>query len=181
MSASIRQGLLDELAAQRGDYLLRVRRWPGAAVDAEDVIQEAFLRAMAAAERLRDEAHANEWFFRVLRSAYVDQRRRIEARRRLLAEMTAEVRVARQLAPDPPELRCACLRRALVSLPPPYRNALEVVELDGRPLGELASAAGITPNNAGVRIHRARAALARVTRACCHGCRSSRDGCTCGV
>ncbi len=145
------------------------------------MVQDAFVRAAAGAGAVRDESLGQEWFYRVLRSAYVDSQRRADARRRLLAELATETLIARQLAPDPPELGCACLRRALVSLPSEYRRALEVVELGGHSLAELARIAGITANNAAVRVHRARGALARVSRACCRGCRASRDGCSCGV
>ena len=53
-------------------------------------------------------------------------------------------------------------------------------ELDGATLAEFAKEADISPNNAGVRLHRARRALkARLSEACAscadHGC----DPCAC--
>lgn len=163
----------------RGAYLDRVRRWHGAIGDEEDIVQDAFVRAAAGTRTLRDGGQGAEWFFRVLCSAYVDYRRRTDARLRLLVDVATEAVVARQALPDPPELGCACLHRGLASLRSDYRRALEVVELDGRTVVELAESAGITPNNAGVRLYRARRALARLTRACCRGCRASREGCSC--
>lgn len=165
----------------RAGYVASVRRWRGAVGDEEDVVQDAFVRAAASAWAVRDVSHGGEWFFRVLRTAYLDHRRRGDARRRMLAEVAREAVVARQTLPDPPELRCACLRRGLLSLRRDYRTALEIVELEGRTLAELARAAGITANNAGVRVHRARAALARLARTCRHGCRTSRDACSCAL
>jgi len=181
MDPAARQRLLDVLAEMRAAYVARVSRWPGANGQAEDVVQDAFLRAAASASALRDEARGEEWFFHVLRSAYVDHRRRSDVRRRLRTAVAIETMIARQLAPAPPELGCMCLRRGLSALRPEYRRALEVVVLDERSLSDLAEAAGITLNNAGVRVHRARAALARVARACCRGCRVSPDGCSCGL
>lgn len=172
---------LEDLAAQRDGYVARVRRWRGAAGDEEDVVHDAFMRAAAGASAVRDVAHGEEWFFRVLRTAYLDHRRRGDARTRMLAEVAAEAALAGPIAPDSPELRCACLRRGLLAIRRDYRTALEIVALEEGTLADLATVAGITPNNAGVRVHRARAALARVTRACCQGCRSRRDGCACGV
>lgn len=166
----------------REAYVERVRRWPDEdGEEEEDVVQDAFARATANAGGLRDGAYREEWFYRVLRSAYVDHRRRTAARRRMLVGLAREVVVARQAVPDPPELSCACVGRAMSALRADYRSALEAFELGGCTLAELAASAGITPNNAGVRVHRARVALARLTRECCRGCRTSLDGCCCAT
>jgi DNA-directed RNA polymerase specialized sigma24 family protein len=181
MDATDRHALLAALAAMRSAYVARVRRWPGVGGYEEDVVQDAFRRAAASEAAISDAAIGEQWFFRVLRSAYVDHRRRADTRRRMLVEVANEIVVARQAVPEPPELSCPCLHRGISALRSEYRKALEVVELGGRTLVELAAAAGITPNNAGVRVHRARAALARLTRDCCRGCRTSSDGCSCGA
>lgn len=163
----------------RSAYVARVKRWPGVVGNEEDVVQDAFRRAAASAATIRDASLGEQWFFRVLRSTYVDYRRRANTRRRMMVEVANEIVVARQAVPEPPELSCACLRGGISALRPEYRRALQVVELDGRTAAELAASAGITTNNAGVRVHRARAALARVTRECCRGCRRNPDGCSC--
>lgn len=169
MNTAYASVLLADLAAMRDAYIERIRRWPGIAGQEEDVVQDAFARAAANAHGLRNETHGDQWFFRVLQSAYVDCRRRTEARRKMRRKIADEVRVTREAIPEAPELSCACLHRGLAALRPEYRQALEVVELDGRSLAELAATAGITPNNAGVRVHRARIVLARLTRECCRG------------
>lgn len=109
----------------RDGYVTRVRRWRGAAGDEEDVVHDAFVRAAAGASALRDVAHREEWFFRVLRTAYLDHRRRGDARRRMLGEVAVEAALAGPIAPDPPELRRACLRRGLLAIRREYRTALE--------------------------------------------------------
>lgn len=178
MNTAHASGLLAELAAMRDAYIERVRRWPGVAGHEEDVVQDAFARAVASAHALRDKTHRDQWFFRVLQSAYVDHRRRTDARTRMLLEIADAVRSTGEVTletaiPEARALSCACLHEGLAALRPDYRKALEVVELDGRSLAELGAIAGITPNNAGVRVHRARVALARLTRDCCQRRRTS--------
>jgi len=61
------------------------------------------------------------------------------------------------------------------TLKPEYAVALRRVEVDGATLRAFAEEQGITPNNAGVRLHRARLALRRQVAKSCgtcatHGC-----------
>ncbi len=183
MDAAHQQQFLADLVVMRASYVARVRRWPGARDVAEDLVQEAFTRAVFAVGGIRDDASKDEWFFRVLRSAYVDYRRRRDVRRRLRAAASADALVERQVTPDQMEpestkANCACLRRGLASLRPEYRRALEVVVLGERSHGELAEIARISRTNAGVRVHRARGALRRLLRACRTGCCGD-DACCC--
>lgn len=179
MNVRNRTALLRELAENRAAYIERVRWWRGVIGYEEDVVQDAFARAAATTAPLPDESRREEWFFRVLRSAYVDHLRRSDVHQRTLFRVAHEALVAAQLVPEAPELACSCLHRGLSALRPEYRHALEAVELGGRSLQDFAASVGITTNNAAVRTHRARIALARLTRACCRGCRTSSDGCAC--
>ncbi len=67
------------------------------------------------------------------------------------------------------------------TLKPEYADAIRRVDLGGVAVGAFAAHAGLTPNNAAVRLHRARAALRRQLERCCgtcatHGCLD----CVCG-
>jgi len=149
---------------------------------AEDILQEAFVRSIGRTDSLRDTGSATAWFYRVLRNAVTDHYRRQGARSRTLAQLAAESGEA-SAAPDQ-ELQavvCACITGLLDTLKPDYASALRRVELDGVTVKGYAEEAGITPGNAGVRLHRAREALRRqLARSCgtclTHGCLD----CTCG-
>ena len=70
---------------------------------------------------------------------------------------------------------CACVMALVDTIKPEYGMALRRIDLDGLSVRAFASEAGITPGNAGVRLHRARGALRRqLARSCgtCleHGC-----------
>src|SRR5204863_7530204 len=76
---------------------------------------------------------------------------------------------------------CACVESLVETLKPEYAAASKRVDLDGAPVVEFAREAGITANNAGVRLHRAHGALRRQLALTCsicaaHGCLD----CTCG-
>ncbi|MEO6420386.1 MAG: sigma-70 region 4 domain-containing protein, partial [Polyangiaceae bacterium] len=75
---------------------------------------------------------------------------------------------------------CRCVSGLVETLKPEYQAPLRAIDLDGRELRDFADETGISPNNAAVRLHRARQALGERVRAMCgacatHGCLN----CTC--
>lgn len=148
---------------------------------AEDVLQAAFVKGLEKQDTLRDDESAVAWFYRVLRNAITDHHRRRASEARALERVGAE---AAEGAEDEPlrEEVCRCLHGLVPLLKPEYAAMVRRVDLDGAPLQEVARDLGITPNNAGVRLHRARAALRKQLQAACgtcteHGCLE----CTCGA
>jgi RNA polymerase sigma-70 factor (ECF subfamily) len=123
------------------------------------------------------------WFYRLLRNAVVDHHRRRGAEERALAWMANATADDAEPGPDA-ELHaavCGCVADLIQTIKPEYGSALKRVDLDGVSVADYAQEAGITPNNAGVRLHRARAALRRqVVRSCgtcvTHACLD----CSCG-
>jgi DNA-directed RNA polymerase specialized sigma24 family protein len=70
---------------------------------------------------------------------------------------------------------CGCVREIAGALKPEYALAIQSVDIDEMPVQAYAAAAGITPNNAGVRLSRAREALRKQVKESCgtcaeHGC-----------
>ena len=148
--------------------------------DAEDVLQSAFAKALEKEGDLRTGETAVAWFYRLLRNALVD-RYRSEASHGPTLEPNAKGSIAET---EDAELRgevCRCVMDLLPTLKVEYAELLRRVELEGEPVKDVAKAVGITPNNAGVRLHRARKALLREVQRSCrtcatHGCLD----CTCG-
>jgi RNA polymerase sigma-70 factor (ECF subfamily) len=118
----------------------------------------------------------------VLRNAIIDHHRREGTRSRAFLQLAAEAED--QTASPDQELEgvmCACITALVDTLKPEYGAALRRVDLDGLSVRGFAAEAGITPGNAGVRLHRAREALRRqLARSCgtCldHGCLDCRCG-----
>lgn len=161
-------------------FLGFLERRVGSRDEAEDILQEAFVRSVDRAGSLRDAESATAWFYRVLRNAVIDHYRREGSRSRAVERLAAEA----ETPPEPDEeldrAACACVTALVDTLKPEYGTALRRVDLEGQSVRGFAEEAGITPTNAGVRLHRAREALRRqLARSCgtCleHGCLD----CTC--
>ena len=73
------------------------------------------------------------------------------------------------------------MSRLSETLKPEYAAALRRIDVDGVPVQDYAAEAGITANNAGVRVFRARQALRkRVVRWCGSCAERGCIDCTCG-
>jgi RNA polymerase sigma-70 factor (ECF subfamily) len=165
------------LVANHREFLAFVEKRVGNRATAEELLQDAFVRSLDKLDTVRDTAIG--WFYRVLRNAIIDHHRRNAA-----AERRHDAYVREALAePDDDELQrvaCKCVAQLAATLKPEYAAALRRVEVDGVSVKDYADEAGISANNAGVRIFRAREALRKqVARSCgtcaTHGC----VDCTC--
>lgn len=164
--------LLERLVAERHQFLGFLQRRLGDRALAEDILQEAFARSATKLQQIDDRESAVAWFYRVLRNAVIDYRRRSAAAQRKLEQLEHE------LAGNEPELHgavCQCVSGVARSLKPEYAQALQAVEVDGTAVKDFAAAAGISASNAAVRVFRARDALRRELARCCGSCAD--DGC----
>jgi RNA polymerase sigma-70 factor (ECF subfamily) len=137
------------------------RRIP--ASDAEDVVQDVWLRFHERLGALRDDERIAPWLFRIARSVVVDHLRR----RRPGAELP-DVPDEREADDNHNETVASWLPAMLESLPEPYRQALRLVEIDGVAQSELATRLGLSPSGAKSRVQRARRMLVDALRDCCH-------------
>lgn len=177
MAPAVLQALVDN----HREFLAFVERRLGDRAAAEDLLQEAFVRGIEKGGELQHEESARAWFYRLLRNAIVDRHRRASVQdRRLDAFATDLARAEADRQGEVERAVCACVERLVDTLQPEHARALRRIELDGLSLKDFASEAGITDNNAGVRVFRARQALRRRVQASCgtcaeHGC----VDCTC--
>lgn len=151
-----------ELAAEREAYLAFVRARVGSSADAEDVLQQALVRATARAGDLRDRGRLRAWFFQILRRTIADH----HADRALREMLVSGVNDVEEAGPDDGGT-CACSLGQLELLRPEYAEILRRVDIEEQPLAVVAQALGVTVNNATVRLHRARKALRERLRAVC--------------
>jgi RNA polymerase sigma-70 factor (ECF subfamily) len=153
----------------------------GSSEDAEEILQDAFVRGVQKAGEVRDDESAVAWFYRLLRNAVTDhQRRKAAGRRALEAHAREAPEVDPGLDADLERAVCACVNDLVPLLKPDYADLIRRVDLGGADITSAADALGITSGNARVRLHRARTALRgeleRSCRTCAtHGCQD----CTC--
>ena len=169
------------LVGSHRQFLSFLERRLGDRALAEDILQDAFVKSLEKADSIRDDESAVAWFYRLLRNAIVDHYRRGATRSRALELLATEMKDAVE---PPPEVRgaiCACVGELAANLKPEYAAAIRRVEVDEVPVQQFAGEAGISANNAAVRVFRAREALRKQVKAswrtCAdHGCIE----CTCG-
>jgi RNA polymerase sigma-70 factor (ECF subfamily) len=135
---------------------------------AEEILQEAFVKSLEKGSTLRAGEAATAWFYRLLRNAIVDHYRRRDVERRALDAVTREPVEA--FEDELMRTVCGCVAGLLDTLKPEYAEALRAVEIEGVRVQDFAAQAGITDNNASVRLHRARLALRRSLERSCGSC-----------
>lgn len=169
------------LVANYHEFLGFLQKRVGSRALAEDILQDAFIRGLGKLEGLRGDESLVAWFYRILRNAVIDHHRRHEVHDRRFAALAAEFDAQVEPAPELRGAVCQCVARLADNLKPEYADALRRIEVEGVSVKDYAVEAGITSNNAAVRVFRAREALKKqVVRSCgtCaeHGCLD----CTCG-
>ncbi len=121
---------------------------------AEDVAQEAFIRAHRSFDGLRDPARVKTWLYSLTRNAAIDWLR-AHRRKVLPLEEAAEVP---QPAPRPGtrEEQAAVVMAALEALREDYREIILMRYFDGLSYREIADALGMTVGAVGEKLSRVR-------------------------
>jgi RNA polymerase sigma-70 factor, ECF subfamily len=140
----------------------------GNASDAEDVVQEALLRAYRYLPQFEARSRFATWLYRITVNRALSQRRRagIARDRVRLDDDRVRAALAVDAGGDPHEAaqlaeRYALLLTALDELSPPLRTAVVLVALQGLSHREAATVAGTTEGTISWRLHEARKQLQR--------------------
>ncbi len=135
--------------------------------DAEDLLQELFVRVHTGLCCREAAASLEKWIYRVARNLVIDHYRSRKSHEPLADEVASPYGAGEE--EDDPAARIALsLRETVDELPPPYRDALVEVEYEGRSPAEYAARAGISLPAAKSRILRARGKLKELLLECCH-------------
>jgi len=132
--------------------------------DAEDVAQEAFLRAYRNFHRLRDRERFRAWLGRIAWRLALDRRRAAgrRERRELASVDLASAPTAEDLTASREFQRH--LERAIDELPKKLRLALILAAIEGHDLREVARLLGLPEGTVKSRLHLARKQLAEKLR-----------------
>jgi RNA polymerase sigma-70 factor (ECF subfamily) len=128
------------------------------ASDRDDLLQEIAIAVWQALPRFRGECSERTFLFRIAHNRAI-----AHLARRRLRPVADEEPEALDPAPDPEaglaqEQRAELLRREIHRLPIAYRQAI-TLSLEGLDYGEIAEVLGISENNVGARLSRARQML----------------------
>jgi RNA polymerase sigma-70 factor (ECF subfamily) len=130
--------------------------------DAEDLLQEIFLRIQKRLPTLHDTSKMQGWVYRIARNAVIDHYRTRHDHLPIDFELEESDAVGEALV----DLRPA-LRRFIAELPAHYRVPLLRHEFQGEPLKDVAAALGLTLTAAKSRVSRGRQMLRAMLDRCC--------------
>ncbi len=134
--------------------------------NAEDLLQEVFLKIHARIDTLRNEEKLQSWIYQIARNAitdyYREQRATLELPESLLLpeEPLVGDDVVKELIPS--------VKAMVDSLPDEYRQALILTEYEGLTQRQLAERLGLSYSGAKSRVQRAREKLKVMLLDCCH-------------
>lgn len=134
--------------------------------DAEDMVQEAFVRAYQNLHRYRDEAKFTTWLLRIVSNLCTDQARMTQRRSNL--EQKEAVGALDWMTignfENPvdnleEDRRRFALRKAIAALPEHHRQMIVMRDIEEREYSDIADVLGCTVGGAKLRVLRARRAL----------------------
>lgn len=148
------------LAAHRTELVAFAEKRLGSRAAADDVVQQAAIRALDRADQLRETEAGRAWLFQITRRLLVDQ---LRAR----TNVTLDERELVEALAEEAEFGCACVLANLERLPDAHASVLRRALIDGASAAEIAAELGLSINAATVRLSRARAALRDQLRTHC--------------
>jgi len=153
--------LPDLLPKLRGFVAKRVAN----AADVDDLAQDILLRVHQSAGQLGDETRILGWIWQIARNVVIDHYRS-KGRGEMLDVDSLDL-VSEQRPADVEEIVASWLDAMIAALPEPYREAVQMSEMEGLSQAEVASRLSISLSGAKSRIQRGRAKLREVMTACC--------------
>ena len=179
MVSEPRQGDTQQLWTAFGERLRAfIRRRVESDADTDDILQEVFLRIHRHADTVERHERLVSWLSQVTRNAIADYYRAPVRRRELLAGAPSDLEDAGGRSWDTDEdgsseslearrELAACLRPMIEQLPPRYRTAVMLVDLEGVLQKEAAARSGISLSGMKSRVQRGRQALEHLLHDCC--------------
>lgn len=138
---------------------------------AEDILQEMMLRIHRYGAQGSAPESITAWLYGVARNAITDHYRRAVVRRERPSGTYLDFRETEApLDPHPAEAHlelAKCLTPLLQRLPPSYRDALQLTDLDGLTQAEAAARAGLSLSGMKSRVQRGRGQLKGLLEQCC--------------
>jgi RNA polymerase sigma-70 factor (ECF subfamily) len=174
-AAAPQRARFEDEALQHLDALyrtaLRMTRNPS---DAEDLVQDALVRAFRFYDRFEPGTNFRAWLFKILTNTYINNYRRKQGRpQESSLEDTEDFFLYNQLSGDNGErvtdvedtvldhLGADAIQRAIDQLPPQFRTTVQLSDVEGLSYAEIAEATGVAKGTVMSRLFRGRRQLQR--------------------
>ena len=167
LAARCRRGEMlafEELYRRHSGRLYNVAcRMTGSAADAEDLLQDVFLQVYRRIDSYRGEAALGTWLYRLAVNACLDHLRSHEGRQQKATDFIEDIEGLEPVAspswrPDR-ALDRLDLESAISRLPPRYRAAFVLHDVEGHTHDEVADMLGIEEGTSKSLLHKARRSL----------------------
>ena len=143
--------------------------------DVDDLLQRVLLQIVKGIASLRDAERLHAWVYRTARNVIVDYYRSSGGRREVAsggAEDLAAASAETQASSEDDERAAlqelaGCMTPMIRQLPPPYREAVTLADLEGVNQADAAARAGVSLSAMKSRIQRGRQQLKAVLEDCC--------------
>ena len=167
-----------EIWGQMRDRLLAyTRRRVATMQDAEDIVQDVFVRIHANLDQLQDTERLTPWIYRIARNALIDHHRRRATAEGTLAKLaeTTDQDSGASGSEDPlasgssePAAGLAkCTAALMARLPEHQRQTMDLTELQGLTQQEAAEQLGLSVPGVKARVHSGRRQLKQLLVDCC--------------
>ncbi len=137
----------------------------------DDVIGNVIVRLVQNSQKLADAANAEAYVQRVSRNAVVDHYRRRKVELKALSQVKADTEIGDTFySSDDNSAEIAisrCMFPFIAKLPPRYRDALTLTEIDQLTQKEAAERLGLSLSGLKSRVQRGRVLLKRAVDQCC--------------
>jgi len=148
------------------DSLYNFARWlTGNTGEAEDLVQETYLKALKGFPSFQPGTNFRAWIFRILRNTFLTSRTGLQARRTDPLEDDEEQATAVAVTLDTPESLLLghegrqAIQAALEKLPVIFREVLVLCDVEEMSYEEISEMVAIPKGTVMSRLHRARRAL----------------------
>jgi len=158
----------DDMIREFASTLLRTaRRLTRDRTDAEDLVQETFAKALAAADRFEHGTNLNAWLHRIMINTYITARRRRRCTEILVDDDIADWHRAFGGTASAEDLVMsrmidADVVTAIRALPERHRLTVYLADAEGLDYKQIAGIAGMPVGSVKSSLHRARCALRAV-------------------
>jgi len=136
--------------------------------DAEDILQNVFIKISANVNRLTDEEKLQSWIFTITRNAIIDYYRTNTSKRSVSIGPDQEEDMLDEIQTDPTKGLDQCISAMINLLPEEYKSIIVDSELNGIKQKDMAEKYGMAYPTMRSRVQRGRERLKQLFYNCCH-------------
>lgn len=141
---------------------------------AEDILQTSMRKAIENNNPISNEALV-PFLFRIVKNTLVDFYRSRASEEKKYIDLESELKGSTGTPTELEKVVCECLADLLPTLHDDYAKIIDLIDLKNETTSTVARKLGITENNLGVKLHRARSALKKSLERTCGAC--TKHGC----